>query len=327
MICPYKGGAMTSINLSEPHINISVYFLRFIAILLIVNSHMAPLYPDARLAFGGHLGNSIFFFASGFGLLLSHAYKPLGIATWYRKRFLKLFIPAIFFFFLVNIANPSQFVHDIYMNLVPHSPDQAMRFLPNIVLLYFIFPLTMNSPRTRLALLTIALCTPFILVAFSNHYALDTNSSSDMLYCCNALCMFTLGAIFANISKNNTYFVALPYLVIIFLFVFGIHITLAHFLPYAKFYNYYVNIIIIVTLYLIFSRMHNIKSLYRYKDYFKYAASTSLAVYIIHFSILQFAKQNIGQSFISVAFVFLSSLLISIPATFVSNKIVGILKL
>lgn len=79
--------------------SVALSVMRLLAIFLIVNSHIGELYPDCRFAVGGHLGNSIFFFASGFGLLLSCRLNPLRTLNWYRKRFSSYFSQQLFSFY------------------------------------------------------------------------------------------------------------------------------------------------------------------------------------------------------------------------------------
>ena len=72
--------------------NISVDFLRFLAALLITNSHMQLLYGKyAMLATGGSIGDALFFFCSGFTLFL----KPMGTASnfpdWYKRRINRIY--------------------------------------------------------------------------------------------------------------------------------------------------------------------------------------------------------------------------------------------
>jgi len=50
-------------------------FLRAIAILLVVNSHLDRYYPVSHLATGRAIGNSLFFFLSAFGIYLSQYKK------------------------------------------------------------------------------------------------------------------------------------------------------------------------------------------------------------------------------------------------------------
>ena len=41
-------------------------FIKCLAVALIINSHLDPIYPHSALATGGALGNSLFFIASGY---------------------------------------------------------------------------------------------------------------------------------------------------------------------------------------------------------------------------------------------------------------------
>lgn len=53
----------------------AIDLIKFIGVLLIINSHLGVAYPKwSFLASGGAIGNSLFFFASGF--LLSYKNKP-----------------------------------------------------------------------------------------------------------------------------------------------------------------------------------------------------------------------------------------------------------
>ena len=62
-------------------------FLKTLAVLLVVNSHLDAYYPISAMATGGALGNALFFILSGFCLS-----KPQGTFwTWYKYRFLKVY--------------------------------------------------------------------------------------------------------------------------------------------------------------------------------------------------------------------------------------------
>lgn len=67
--------------------------LRFVAIFLITNSHLNEFYPSRLFATGGSLGNSIFFFISAIGLVLSLEKKNVEFFKWYKKRFFRLYPP------------------------------------------------------------------------------------------------------------------------------------------------------------------------------------------------------------------------------------------
>lgn len=66
-------------------------FLRFVAILLITNSHLDKLYPVAVMSTGGQLGNSLFFMLSGFGLVASFRTKGDEFLPWLQRRLSRIY--------------------------------------------------------------------------------------------------------------------------------------------------------------------------------------------------------------------------------------------
>lgn len=88
--------------------DIGIDIIKFLAALLITNSHMGKLYPEnlSFMATGGAIGDALFFFCSGFTLFL----KPMGrFDTWYKKRINRIY-PTVFAYaivcaFIFNISN------------------------------------------------------------------------------------------------------------------------------------------------------------------------------------------------------------------------------
>lgn len=74
-----------------------VYWLKFLAAMAITNSHYADIWPVSAMAFGGHIGNCIYFLVSGF--CLYNIKEP--IYKWYPKRILRIY-PA---FLIVAVLN------------------------------------------------------------------------------------------------------------------------------------------------------------------------------------------------------------------------------
>ena len=66
-------------------------FLRFIAILLVINSHMDEIYPLPLFATGGAIGNALFFMLSAYGLLLSQQAHPQTLTTYMSKRLIRIY--------------------------------------------------------------------------------------------------------------------------------------------------------------------------------------------------------------------------------------------
>lgn len=71
----------------------STNFLRVLAIILVVNSHMDSVYPPhmAFLATGGMIGNALFFMLSAFGLYVSMHEYPRAFGEWYARRIIRIY--------------------------------------------------------------------------------------------------------------------------------------------------------------------------------------------------------------------------------------------
>lgn len=82
------------------HFRQPLSLMRFLAVILITNSHIGPLYPPHLqfLSTGGALGNSLFFFCSGFALYLSN--RDTGFAPWAIRRFTRIY-PSLWIFMTV----------------------------------------------------------------------------------------------------------------------------------------------------------------------------------------------------------------------------------
>lgn len=65
--------------------DLSIDFLKFMAVVFVVNSHMDICYPGVfrRMASGGAFGDALFFFCSGFTLFLG---RDGGFGCWYKRR-------------------------------------------------------------------------------------------------------------------------------------------------------------------------------------------------------------------------------------------------
>ena len=71
--------------MSMPRRDPAIDFVKCLAALLIVNSHLDALYPEGlrMLATGGAIGNSLFFYCSGY--TLAHG-RLLPFSSWYKRR-------------------------------------------------------------------------------------------------------------------------------------------------------------------------------------------------------------------------------------------------
>lgn len=67
----------------------AIDILKFIAVFLVMNSHMEVCYPKFQfLATGGAIGDALFFFASGFTLFLG---RDMRFDQWYKRRINRIY--------------------------------------------------------------------------------------------------------------------------------------------------------------------------------------------------------------------------------------------
>lgn len=125
----------------------SIDILKFLAVFLIINSHMDALYVKyGMLATGGAIGDVLFLFASGYTLLLSK--RNLSFDNWYKRRINRIY-PSVFvctvmgaLFSLRCSLNLSEFGGGefiiaimIYYMLIYAIKRYAVKYLPHIIAL------------------------------------------------------------------------------------------------------------------------------------------------------------------------------------------------
>lgn len=109
-----------------------ISLLKCLAALLITNAHLGPFYPEhfKFLSFGGALGNSLFFFCSGWSL--AGGVMKTDFVHWYLKRATRILIPVwtfmlITYCILVNtyhwnqmLQTPYWFLNAILLFYIPY---------------------------------------------------------------------------------------------------------------------------------------------------------------------------------------------------------------
>ena len=119
--------------------SLAIVYLRCIAALLIINSHISDLYPKnlSFLGFGGLFGNLLFIFISGYCLAnVKGNYFP-----WLKKRFLRIYVPYIMIGIIRYLSTASSNPVRAVVNLF--FPYRTYHFIASILVLYLIwFPLS-----------------------------------------------------------------------------------------------------------------------------------------------------------------------------------------
>lgn len=151
-------------------------FLRFVAILLITNSHLDKLYPLAAMSIGGQLGNSLFFMLSGFGLAASYRKKGDDFWPWLQRRLSRIY-PSVLLIALTAAVITGAVLEWGLVDYVKHLlwPTDYW-FVSAIVCFYVPFYWLMSLRRTEVFLQLMALlCLPYFYFYLT---ALDLSSWS-----------------------------------------------------------------------------------------------------------------------------------------------------
>lgn len=126
----------------------SINALKAIAAILITNSHMGPLYdPYTSLATGAAIGNSLFFFVSGFTLAAS---CNRGFGDWYKRRISRIF-PPIFAWAII-----SALIWGGEYNVIHQSMNGFYWFIPCILAYYVVFYFLMKGCSGRIPVILLA---------------------------------------------------------------------------------------------------------------------------------------------------------------------------
>lgn len=111
-----------------------VYWLKTFAAIFITNSHYADIWPVSSLAIGGHLGNCIYFFVSGFCLYNIKESFP----KWYAKRIIRIY-PALWIVATVDFIVGRNSADDLMALIHCYIYPTWYHFIGSIMLLYIVF--------------------------------------------------------------------------------------------------------------------------------------------------------------------------------------------
>lgn len=202
-------------------------FLRFVAILLIINSHLEAYYPWRYLATGGAMGNALFFALSSFGLFLSERKNPRPFTEWYTNRIKRIY-PAIWIV-LIILTLP----YKLYMNAIDSNNVldylgyffyPPFWFLQVLMIYYvFIFPILKRYSPRLIHCLQITLCVLYAFV-YLNYIDLSSWSIEDniILKCTFYFMIFLFGVFLAD-RQDKIRYAGLQDWFLLFLSVFLIY--------------------------------------------------------------------------------------------------------
>jgi len=303
--------------------NVAISLIRFFAILLIVNEHLELVwYPKMQLAIGGYLGNSLFFFVSGWGLTQSFTHRPCGMLDWYWKRFFKLFAMLAIFIGLINFPDVGKIVSTLQFHLIP-TPAKSIYFVPNIIVLYaFSYWLVQLKPL-YIKIFSAAL----LLVAATMHATIPQGQELvTWTFPVNALFCFLLGALAAREDRlfENGFMRNLPASFLLLLVAVALHVVLRNSV-HKDIFSFLVTIAETVFFYAFLRNFCARFDLSAAGPFFYTVASSSLAVYLVHFSLIDYFWSQKMCGFIYVVKFMLISFALAIIMTQATNFVLNTL--
>ena len=150
---------------------ISIDILKFLAVLLIINSHADIMYPDhlKMLATGGAIGDVLFLFCSGYTLFR----KDLGrFDNWYKRRINRIYPTVISIAIVADIVfgHKDTFVHSVLLGGGKPFLNAIMIYY---VLLWFIGKYAKDKVKIMFGLVA---CISLIAYIFCFPYKYETSS-------------------------------------------------------------------------------------------------------------------------------------------------------
>ena len=221
-------------------------FLRFIAIIFIINSHLDNYYPVQALATGGHLGNSLFFMLSAFGLFLSQKAKQKPFINFYSRRIERIYPSVWLATLFLKIPLMIFFTCTFYINYLLYYfryffyPDYW--FLQFIMVIYFFsFFITTKYSRRKIyiafAIFIVAYLTGYFLLLDIQTFSIETMPFRMISYSI----VFLLGLYFADNNDKIRYsgFIDIIIFALSFIIIYGHKFLLArNFLPELQIFQH-----------------------------------------------------------------------------------------
>lgn len=182
--------------------------IKLIAALLVVTAHigtvaLGPAYNSDHWIFtamatqSGYTGVAIFFFFSGFGLMESERKSHLSLHEFFRRRFMKIYLPVVMVTAIWMAITPLATYDSAFYTLLYGFADPVMWFVRVLIPLYALFyaasafAVKTGWPTASGVLLTICVA-----------YAIFCQTAGDSIRD-HSVPLFALGVITSNLRNNG----------------------------------------------------------------------------------------------------------------------------
>lgn len=141
--------------------------VKFLAILLITNSHLDALYSDPRFATGGGLGNSLFFALAGLGLAISSTKNMPKFGSWMTRRLLRIYPQVAIVLLVCGLITGTIGSSSLGETILKFVWPTPYWFVAAIVVFYVPFYYVLRFFPTRIPLLLALFAIPYLWFYFT----------------------------------------------------------------------------------------------------------------------------------------------------------------
>jgi hypothetical protein len=300
--------------------------LRFLAIILIVNSHLNLFYEYEYFATGGAFGNSLFFFISGICLSISLNKNRIPFFHWLKIRYLRIY-PKLLFIVIFFISIGFFKIDNIQEFLLKILFPLEFWFLPALMFFYILIYsmiIYFNDFLIKLSLIFILIfyCIGYYFFIDKNSYNIENVILFKSVFYFFVMIMGVLIYRKYNFFNFNPIFSLLVFIFSFTSYYFIKFIMLKYEIYYLQFFEHILILLMVLSL---FSFLKNKKVLIiqeiKFINYLiLFISSLSLEIYLVH---VYFAKFPL--SFFPINFI-LFIIFVSFFA-FLLNKFFLMLKL
>lgn len=304
--------------------------LKFIAIILITNSHFKSIYEGglSNIGFGGAMGCAIFFFCSGFTLFGCES-RPF--VEWFVRRIIRIY-PA---YYLILVA------YWIMKDQLPHLeqflfPNCAYWFLQAIIIFYVLYYLVMKFIKKHFhKVIFLLFLTVFFIYSLTKHvkWDIDYALNDSYIHWVYYFAIMLIGGwmreivsfpipLMSKIDAN----ILVPFSSFIFIIAYSLKYIVERNLSLLHIQLLFPFLLVLIVI----SLSEGLKRVYANKSLIiEFFSSTTLEIYLVQFLCIEIAEEYSFplRLLICVTLIFITAYCLKITSNWLSNyleKMLGI---
>lgn len=301
-------------SMRKRYINI----MKFIAVLLVLNSHMDAIYPIASLATGGSIGNALFFFVSGYTWYNA---KKEPFCKWYLRKVKLIWCPTLITNLIYIIIFKIKFdLKQLFLIFIfPNKSWFCGAILAYAIVYYFVVK-SDNYKKIYYSILCLIIVYFIYYLFFLDKSVFSIESFRINNFCRSSfylICMF-MGLLYrkksnSTMTRKNLLLKSVTYFLLIYLFKY--FMTKFTFLLLFQFLSQLFTILFVISLFLLLSSLEIRLQKIRKFELIELVSNFSWEVYLVQTLIIPLCIN------ILFPFSFFVSIVLIVICSFVLKKI------